>query len=341
MTNRQIGLHLGILFALIAGGITVYRYFHGPSAVPHLIDALKDEDWQNRQQTIAQLGKLGPPAKAAVPKLLTLAGRDSRLSDQMAAAAALVEIDPSSARTIIPQYVAALQSHDARMRYEAGMVLSALGAVGKSAVPALLQAARDPDGLVRRWAVTALGRIGIPSTQVLPTLITALDDKDSTARHDALIALSYGGFPRDGLRPAEPALRRLLDDRMARFMAEPILKRLETTDSTESTVSAHMLASSREQKVYALHKLAKAGPTAAAASSAIMRQLNDEHPLVRYLAVEALGATGAADAQIIVALEAKLNDTDDLVRFAAAEALEALRAGHPTLPVTSSDKEGG
>jgi HEAT repeat protein len=72
-----------------------------------------------------------------------------------------------------------------------------------------------------------------------------------------------------------------------------------------------------------------------------MRQLHDDHPLVRYLAVEALGATGAADAQIMVALEAQRNDTDELVRFAAAEALEALRAGHPTLPVTSRDKEGG
>lgn len=341
MSHRRIWFHLSLLFALIAAGAVVYWWFHGPTAVPHLIASLKHEDWRNRQQTIATLGKIGPAAKPAVPHLLALTAEAAPLTDQIAAAAALTLIDPSAARAIVPTYVRALNSREARVRYEAGMVLAELGAIAKPAVPALVQATRDVDRMVRRYAVNALGRIGIPASQVLPALIAALEDKESAVRHDALLGLSYGGFAPDSLRQAEPMLRRLRETDNSAFIADSVLMRLERAGAQENAAALYLLASSRDHKIYALHKIAKIGPTAAEATAAVVRALEDEHPLVRYLAVEALGAIGPAAKESIPALEAALQDDDELVRSAAVEALSAIRGQRPSPPVTHDAKERG
>src|SRR5262249_49934949 len=42
----------------------------GQAAVPELIKALKDDDWQVRNQAAVALGAIGPQAKAAVPALI-------------------------------------------------------------------------------------------------------------------------------------------------------------------------------------------------------------------------------------------------------------------------------
>src|SRR5262245_6283433 len=42
----------------------------GQAAVPELIEALKDDDWQVRNQAAEVLGVIGPDAKAAVPALI-------------------------------------------------------------------------------------------------------------------------------------------------------------------------------------------------------------------------------------------------------------------------------
>lgn len=335
MTNRRIAFHLGILLTLITIGVAMYWFFHGPLGVPHLIESLKDSDWRKRYQTIAQLKKIGPAAKPAVAELLMLAKQGAHRS---AAAAALIEIDPGAASTIVPSYIEALKNSDARVRYEAAMVLAELGPAAKPAVAALVQAAKEENTLVRRWAVTALGRIGIPASQILPTLIAALEDPDTSVRQDALNAFN-GGMPWSALKQAEPALRRLHDNPGLRVYVNPILSRLERSDAEANEVrTLYMLDSSHGSKTYTLHKLAKMGPAGAAATPGLIRALNEEHPLHRYLAAEALGAIGPAAAPAVPALTERLNDPDDLVRTAAAEALAAINLSQA--PVSAKDPSG-
>src|SRR5262245_36121196 len=93
-------------------------------AVPQLAQALKDDDWQVRQQAAVALGWLGPQAKAAVGAL-----------------------------------VDALKEEDKYLRGQAAASLGQIGPDARDAVPALTEALKDSEEDVRREAA-ALGRIG-------------------------------------------------------------------------------------------------------------------------------------------------------------------------------------
>jgi HEAT repeat protein len=97
----------------------------GQAAVPELIRALKDEDWQVRNQAAVALGVIGPEARAAVPALSEL-----------------------------------LQDEDKYLRSNAATAVGKLGREARSAVPELTKAVKDRDEDVRQNAAAALGRIG-------------------------------------------------------------------------------------------------------------------------------------------------------------------------------------
>src|SRR5215471_2753189 len=50
----------------------------GQAAVPELLKALKDDDWQVRNQAAVVLGAIGPEAKAAVPALMDVLQEDDK-----------------------------------------------------------------------------------------------------------------------------------------------------------------------------------------------------------------------------------------------------------------------
>ena len=67
----------------------------GPSAIPALIDALKDEDAGVRAEAAYTIGEIGTPAKEAAPAL-TVALKDEHGLVRRLAAEALRTIDPST-----------------------------------------------------------------------------------------------------------------------------------------------------------------------------------------------------------------------------------------------------
>src|SRR5262245_56751688 len=82
----------------------------GPTAVPELIGALKDEEWQARTGAAVALGLIGPEAKAAVPALIeALLEEDKYLRGQ--AATALGRLGPE-ARAAVPALTEALQDEE-------------------------------------------------------------------------------------------------------------------------------------------------------------------------------------------------------------------------------------
>jgi HEAT repeat protein len=82
----------------------------GPAAVPDLIQALKDQDWQVRNQAAVALGVIGPEAKTAVPALID-----------------------------------ALQAEDKYLRSHAATALGQIGREAGAAVPALTSALQDKE----------------------------------------------------------------------------------------------------------------------------------------------------------------------------------------------------
>jgi HEAT repeat protein len=56
----------------------------GPAAVPALVEALRDKDAQKRNAVVRALGRIGPPARAAVPVLLEVIKSDGPIPAGMA-----------------------------------------------------------------------------------------------------------------------------------------------------------------------------------------------------------------------------------------------------------------
>ena len=136
------------------------------SAIPELLDALKDSDYDVRRRAAGALVKLGDAS--AIPGLLdALKGSDSDIRRR--AAEALGELGDASA---IPGLLDALKDSDSDVRRSAAEVLGKLGDV--SAIPGLLDALKDGDSDVRRRAAEALGELR--DVSAIPGLLDALKD---------------------------------------------------------------------------------------------------------------------------------------------------------------------
>src|SRR5262249_12380244 len=126
------GMPISSLLKALAGGEGPLRQeavralnLLGASAVPDLIGAMKDDDWDVRNQAVTSLGDIGPEARAGVPALID-----------------------------------ALQEEDKYFRSNAAIALGKIGRESRAAVPALTRALKDKEEDVRREAAAALGRMG-------------------------------------------------------------------------------------------------------------------------------------------------------------------------------------
>lgn len=125
----------------------------GKDSLPLLLDLLGHEDIVVRTWAAGQVGKIGPDAKAAIPKLVEHLKAD-------------VEADRTG-------YV------------------SALGAIGPDALPAVAELIRDKDPSVRKAAAEVFGLLGPEvRSKATPLLRTAAEeDADSSVQWAALNAL--------------------------------------------------------------------------------------------------------------------------------------------------------
>ncbi len=121
--------------AAVSGAAALELIGVGESAVPALVELLRDPDPSHRALAARTFWAMGARASGAA----------SALGD-------------------------ALADSDTPVRVGAAMALDNMGPPAAPAIPALVQALRDPSGVVRLWAARALGRIGNAAESAVPAL---------------------------------------------------------------------------------------------------------------------------------------------------------------------------
>lgn len=177
------------------------------SAVPSLVEGLKDKDAGVRAAAAEVLGKMGPAASESVPDLIAaLDDEDAEVRETAKAALGGMK-DPRAVRPLIesfrrkppsgggapdaaeeallkigpdalPELTAALGSAGPRVKVACAIVLGRMGPAAQGAVPTLVGALKDEDADVSRTAVRALGEIKDPRA-VNPLIETFYRDLSS------------------------------------------------------------------------------------------------------------------------------------------------------------------
>jgi len=341
------------------------------TALPKLIDCLKDSDGDVRWAAVATLGRIGPEARAAVP-VLTEALKDSILRGMAAdslgaigpdaraavpglkrliesgdkdgrwpAAIALVRIGGPGAEAATPVFIDALKASDAGQRWDALCYLQRLGPRASAAVPAIKALLKSPDAFLRELAVVTVGKIGPDAKAAVPELLPLLGGDDEDLRPRAAVSLAEIGTS------ALPGLSQQLrnGNADARYWAAQALARVGPMASQFAVFLAERLSDDPDANVRgaAAVALGEIGAEAKGTAGALTAALRDQESHVRILAAEALWKVEKTSERALPVLGKELKGPDVSSRREAAEALGRLNAAaKPALPLlrkTLADKD--
>jgi HEAT repeat protein len=150
------------------------------AAMPALLRAIREPAYSAGASAVTALGRMGP---AAIPGLIESLGL--RVSTGSRAAGALAMIGPPA----IPPLVEALRKENDGIRQDAAWAFQKMGAGAKPALEHLIKALADSDSFVRQCAAEALGAIGSDAAVAGPELQRLLEDPDEKVREAASTAL--------------------------------------------------------------------------------------------------------------------------------------------------------
>ncbi len=167
-----------------------------------LSGVLADPNRTTRENALQALGKLGPAAAPAIPRIRPFLKAGDAFA-RHAAAEALGSIGPAAANAV-PDLIALWRDPDEFVRRTTG---DAVGQIGPGGIPALVSALRDPNPEIRASAAWQLGEFEA-ATAVAP-LGAALRDKEVAVREAARRALAKIASPQAqealAKAPPEPA----------------------------------------------------------------------------------------------------------------------------------------
>lgn len=278
--------------------------------LPVLLEALKDKDAQLRAAAAPVIGMLGSKAKTAVPALIqALKDKDERVRGE--AVSALGEIGPP-AKEAAPALLSLVQDD---FSFVEPLVVSALGNMGPGVVPALLKGLDDASVARRRAAAEALTLLGPQAREALPGLLRALADKDASVRSQSARALGSLG---DEAGTAVARLKECLQDRDTAVRVSVALALWQITAKADhlDVLTAALADALRYVRIDALQALGAIGPAAKDTSGAVRPLLADKESQVRQAAAQALGKIGPAS-NSGKDLEMLFKDEEPLVRLSA------------------------
>ncbi|MGB3056582.1 MAG: HEAT repeat domain-containing protein [Candidatus Omnitrophota bacterium] len=161
----------------------------GRSAVPTLLENLKNEDVNIRREILIVLAFAGLSAKDEISAVIEMF-KDADEGVRQAAATALANISPD-AEEALPLLIAALPERESGLSQAAMMALARLRYISRGetdVVATLIKALLDGKRVnLRRIAVKALGQMGPEAEKAVPALINMLEDK--TVQREIIIVL--------------------------------------------------------------------------------------------------------------------------------------------------------
>lgn len=321
----------------------------GSNAVPGLIALLHARDPWWREKIWQWLPKL--PLRWSVRIAQHVGSPTANLTRE--AAARGLGLLGTNAAVAVPELARALRQPEGRIRQEAALALTRIGA---PAVAHLTDALRDASPQVRQAAAFALGEIGPPAREAVPLLAYRLGDGDEWVRRTCAATLARLGL--DGvlalieaagkpLDPARETAQKLLNEpflptggaelelqRMATNADAAVrLRALETLAAVRAlqpTALSVAYAALRDPdaavRAAAIQCLGDRGPDVSGAAPLLQELLRDPAASVRARAAWALGQIAPEDPDVRASLTNALEDADFNVRNAARQALRPKRA---------------
>jgi hypothetical protein len=187
--ETHVALSNGTLVRMISAYIVGNFGPEAASAVPVLISALHDRDkWKHyRNELIGALGRIGAPAKDALPALL------QETVDPVfgvGAAQAAWRIDPTK-KDLVTTFLetAGLQLTNDFARTKAARLHWQINSNANTVLPVLLEIIRDPANSSAGLAMFTLGEMGGAAQAALPVLSNKLSDKDESVQKAAQAAI--------------------------------------------------------------------------------------------------------------------------------------------------------
>ena len=161
------------------------------SAVPALIEALKDKNPKTRSEVLFALGAIGPDAVSAVPAI-TDSLDDPDMKVCYGACYALGKIGPVAMPAKV-RLREKLSSSDEFLSMASAWALSNIhpecAATAQQSVPSLIKALKEPDSMIRLHAIESLQRLGILARDAVDDLKKLLQDENRDIRDAAAKAI--------------------------------------------------------------------------------------------------------------------------------------------------------
>jgi HEAT repeat protein len=311
---------------------------------------LKTKEADRRWGSAMALGNLRPPPKSAVPALVD-AMKDSQSTVRRHAAEALGRYDGPEGEAAMRALLAAMGDQDFWVRSHAGRSLARYGEAAALAVPVIIRLLRTEDRNLRREAAKTLGEFGPSAGVAIAALLVALDDEVDHVREATEKALNaVSPIKSETADEAFEALRR--GDVSQRRAAVCDLVRPGSAAQEEVDTNALVEAlrgtlsdPAPNVRATAAAALGRLGRPADAAIPSLLAAMKDEAPGFRVLSATALGRVAPGHREAIEALCLAL--TEDLnvnVRNAAAAGLGSMgpkaAAAAPAMIRVMNDRDG-
>jgi HEAT repeat protein len=273
------------------------------SAIPGLLEALKDVDGEVRREVVLTLATIGCRLEAEAKRDGVATAMLSLIKDPdvMVRSASILGLSyftrsemtrVASEPQIVKVTIDALADSHWSVRSVAASSIGWIRSPPKEALGPLLKCLGDANRNVRSASIRALQKYEAAAKPAVPALIVLLSDQSPRLRNDALLCL---GALKGEAAEAAPAVKKALNDRVVDIRMQAAISLEQITSTAEASVPILVQImqdkslDNRMRRV-AAWALKDFGPKAKAAIPALKDALNDESELVRGGAAAALQA---------------------------------------------------